>query len=100
VVQLDETGSIVRFAEKPPRQEVFSNLANAGIYVMEPEILARIPPGQVYDFGHDLFPKMLAEAVPMAGHVIEDIVIDIGLPEKYEEANQIVLAATANSKGN
>lgn len=99
VVQLDETGGIVRFAEKPPRYEVFSNLANAGIYVMEPEILARIPPGQGYDFGHDLFPKIIAEAVPMAGYVIEDLLIDIGLPEKYDEANQIALAVTTNSKG-
>jgi NDP-sugar pyrophosphorylase family protein len=99
VVQLDEHGAIVRFVEKPSRTELFSNLANAGIYVLEPEILAHIPPNQVYDFGHDLFPKMLAEAIPMAGYVIEDLLIDIGLPEKYEEANQIALTATANSKG-
>ncbi len=90
IVQLDEQQKIVRFAEKPPREQVFSNLANAGIYVLEPEVLSRIPAEQMYDFGHDVFPNLLAEGQPIAGYVIEDLLIDIGLPEKYEEANRLV----------
>lgn len=90
IVQLDEAGNIVRFVEKPPRDQVFSHLANAGIYVLEPEVLNRIPAEQVYDFGHDVFPGLLAEGVQVAGYVIEDLLIDIGLPEKYKEANRIV----------
>jgi mannose-1-phosphate guanylyltransferase/phosphomannomutase len=89
IVQLDETQAIVRFAEKPPPDQIFSNLANAGIYVLEPEVLDRIPTGQPFDFGHDLFPGMLAEEVKVAGYVINDVLIDIGLPEKYEEANRL-----------
>jgi mannose-1-phosphate guanylyltransferase/phosphomannomutase len=99
VVQLDEAGTIIRFEEKPSRNGVFSNLANAGIYVLEPEILARIPSDRVYDFGHDLFPGILADGMPVAGYVIDELLIDIGLPEKYEEANQMALTATANSQG-
>ena len=91
IVQLDNSQTIVRFVEKPPRDQVFSELANAGIYVLEPEVLDRIPAGQVYDFGHDVFPGMLAEGIRTAGYVIEDDLIDIGLPEKYEEANRIAL---------
>jgi len=92
VVQLDDRQIIVRFVEKPPRDRVFSNLANAGIYVLEPEVLDLIPADRVWDFGHDLFPQMLAEGIPMAGYVIEEMVIDIGLPEKYEEVNRLVSA--------
>jgi len=99
VVQLNGDGTIVRFEEKPPREEVFSDLVNAGIYILEPEILARIPFEQAYDVGHDLFPGMLADAIPVAGYVIEDILIDIGLPEKYEEANQFALTVTTDSEG-
>ncbi|MBI1879790.1 MAG: nucleotidyltransferase family protein [Chloroflexi bacterium] len=91
IVQLDETQHIVRFAEKPPRDQVFSNLANAGIYVLEPEALERIPAEEVYDFGLDVFPRMLKDGIQIAGYVIEDLLIDIGLPEKYEEANRIAL---------
>lgn len=89
VVQLDDSGIIVRFEEKPPRTQVFSNLANAGIYVLEPAVLSLIPGEQIYDFGHDVFPKMLADGIQVAGYVIEDYLIDIGLPEKYEEANRV-----------
>jgi NDP-sugar pyrophosphorylase family protein len=89
IVQLDDSQKIVRFVEKPDRKRAFSNLANAGIYVLEPEVLKRIPVDQVYDFGHDLFPAMLTDGVQIAGYIIEDLLIDIGLPEQYEEANRI-----------
>lgn len=90
IVQLDEAKNIVRFVEKPPRDQVFSHLANAGIYVLEPEVLDRIPANAVYDFGLDVFPGLLRDGIRVAGYVIEDLLIDIGLPEKYEEANRIV----------
>ena len=99
VVQLDERGTIVRFEEKPPRNQVFSNLANAGIYVLEPSILARIPPDQVYDFGHDVFPDLLAAGIPVAGYVIEEFLIDIGLPEKYKEADRIATRRELECQG-
>lgn len=89
IVQLDDQQTIAQFAEKPPREQVFSDLANAGIYVLEPEVLDRIPLGRVWDFGHDVFPGMLAEGIRITGYVIEDLLIDIGLPEKYEEVNRI-----------
>jgi NDP-sugar pyrophosphorylase family protein len=93
IAQLDNSQTIVRFVEKPPRDQIFSNLANAGIYILEPEVLDSIPAGQVYDFGNDVFPKMLADGSRIAGYVIEDTLIDIGLPEKYAEANRVACAA-------
>lgn len=92
IVQIDEHQRITRFAEKPPRNQIFSNLANAGIYVLEPEVLNQIPEDEVFDFGHDVFPHLLAEGARMAGYIIEDQLIDIGLPEKYEEANRMAVA--------
>jgi NDP-sugar pyrophosphorylase family protein len=89
IVELDPAQYITRFAEKPPRDQVFSNLANAGIYVLEPEVLNQIPAEQVYDFGHDVFPGLLAQGGRIAGYVIEDLLIDIGLPEKYAQAERI-----------
>jgi len=97
IVELDDNQLIKRFVEKPARDQVFSNLANAGFYVLEPEILERIPAGQVYDFGHDVFPALLAAGGKVAGYVIEDTIIDIGLPEKYDEANKFV-SATVTSR--
>ncbi|MEW5960634.1 MAG: nucleotidyltransferase family protein [Chloroflexota bacterium] len=87
IVALNESRRITRFVEKPPLPEVFSHLANAGIYILEPAVLERIPPDQMYDFAKDVFPQMLADNVQIAGYVIDDLLIDIGMPEKYEEAN-------------
>ena len=96
IVELDPSHKILRFVEKPPREQVFSDLANAGIYVLEPAVLDLIPAGQSWDFGHDVFPAMLADGMQVAGHIIEDPVIDIGLPEKYEQADR--LARTAKTR--
>jgi NDP-sugar pyrophosphorylase family protein len=95
IVQLDRRQTIVCFEEKPSRAQVFSDLANAGIYVLEPEVLDFIPAGQPCDFGHDVFPEMVTIGIQMAGHIIEDMLIDIGLPEKYEEANRLVSTMVA-----
>ena len=43
IVGLDAKGRIQKFKEKPQKEEAFSRLANAGIYVCEPEILDFIP---------------------------------------------------------
>jgi NDP-sugar pyrophosphorylase family protein len=89
IVALDEQQVITRFVEKPPREQTFSELANAGFYVLEPAVLDWIPAGQVWDFGNDVFPALLAAGVRVAGYVIEDSVIDIGLPEKYRQASRL-----------
>lgn len=90
IVDLDCEGRIRRFVEKPPRDQVFSDLANAGIYVMEPALITHIPPDTFYDFGRDLFPRLLDLGVPMYGYPIgpADYVLDIGSPDKYEQANR------------
>ncbi len=90
IVEMDAAHLITRFVEKPAPEEAFSNLANAGIYVLEPDILSRIPADQPFDFGRDVFPALLADGQRVAGYVIGDTLIDIGLPEKYEEANLLV----------
>ncbi len=99
ITELDSAQRIVRFAEKPPKDEVFSDLANAGIYVLEPAVLDWIPPEQMWDFGHNVFPDLLKNGVPIAGYIINDPLIDIGLPEKYEEANQLAAAHLSHLSG-
>jgi mannose-1-phosphate guanylyltransferase/phosphomannomutase len=89
IVALDDRQIITKFVEKPARERVFSDLANAGIYVLEPDVLQWIPSGQPHDFGHDVFPALLAAATRVAGYIIKDTLIDIGLPEKYQQANRL-----------
>lgn len=89
IVELAADQTIARFVEKPPRHEVFSDLANAGIYVLEPDVIDWIPANRMYDFGHDVFPDLLRKNAKVVGYALEGALIDIGLPEKYAEANRL-----------
>ena len=68
IVALDAQDRITRFLEKPAPGEVFSRWVNAGIYVLEPAVLDRIPAEQAVDFGRDVFPAMLAHGDAMYGY--------------------------------
>ena len=59
VALVDSGNRITRFIEKPQRNEVFSNLANTGIYILEPEIIEMIPDNKEFDFSCDLFPTLM-----------------------------------------
>lgn len=88
VVVTDDEGRIVRFLEKPTWGEVFSDTVNTGIYILEPEVLELIPPGQAFDFSKDLFTKMLADSQDLYGYVAEGYWCDIGNLDQYRQAHQ------------
>lgn len=83
IVVKDENDRIVRFLEKPKSTEVFSNLVNAGIYVVEPEVFDKIPPNTEFDFSKNLFPLLLKEDLPMYGFHFSEYWSDIGRPSAY-----------------
>ena len=87
IVGLDDSGRIERFKEKPRTEEVFSNLINAGIYVLEHEVLPEIPSGEMYDFSKQLFPKLLAAGWPLYGSELGGLWKDIGRPRDLLDAN-------------
>lgn len=86
MVATEPGGRIEKFIEKPARGEADHLLANAGIYVAEPEILRHVPRGRAYDFGHDLFPDLLTKGVPLHAYRADGYVLDIGAPERYAQA--------------
>ncbi len=85
IVKLAHDDRVVQFVEKPPSAS-FGTLANAGVYVLEPSVLRAVPPGQPFDFGHDLFPLLLEQGVPLYGYRAASYVLDIGSPERYAQA--------------
>ncbi len=91
IVGLDAKGRIQKFKEKPSKEEAFSKLANAGIYVCEPEILDFIPADQKFDFSKDLFPKLLSKGLALYGQKIEGVWMDIGRPHDLWKASMEVV---------
>ncbi|MBU0672814.1 MAG: NDP-sugar synthase [Candidatus Margulisbacteria bacterium] len=86
VVIQDEQNRIIGFQEKPKPAEAKSNLVNAGVYVIEPEILKLIPEG-FFDFGKQLFPQLVAEKAPIFGYPMVEYWSDVGCLEKYIESS-------------
>ena len=72
IVELAANSRIVRFLEKPAHEQVFSHWVNAGIYVLEPEVLHHIPPDGSPDFGRDVFPALLKKGKVLAGYCLSE----------------------------
>lgn len=85
IVLLNEDGRIARFFEKPSWNEVFSNTANTGIYVFEPEVLQLFERNTVYDFSKDLFPFLMNHNLPLYGMVADGYWSDIGNLVQYRQ---------------
>lgn len=90
IVGADDDGRITRFKEKPKASEAFSNLINAGIYVLEPEVLDLMPAEGAYDFSKQLFPAMLERGSPLYAKELAGTWIDIGRPADLLRASRIV----------
>src|SRR5258708_5345016 len=61
VVVVDEGGPVQRFIEKPSWGEVISDLANTGIYILDPAVFDFFRPGEPTDWSGDGFPKLLKQ---------------------------------------
>jgi mannose-1-phosphate guanylyltransferase len=83
VVELDSTGKVIGFTEKPV--EPASDLVNAGIYALHPSVLDEISGTPPVDIGYDLLPKLVGRAcaVPVDGYFR-----DIGTTEAYRLARE------------
>lgn len=93
VVETDSDNRVRRFIEKPPLAEATTNWINAGIYVLEPEVLEHIPPHQHYMFERGLFPGLLDEGAPVYGYPFRGYWLDTGTPEKYFSLNIDLLSS-------
>jgi len=97
VVETDSDGRIQRFIEKPSPGQVTSNWINAGVYILEPEILKYVPTGSHYMFEKGLFPLLLELGQPVYGYHFNSYWLDMGTPEKYLCLNCDLLLSKANS---
>jgi NDP-sugar pyrophosphorylase family protein len=88
IVETDERGRVVRIVEKPAPRAVFSDLANAGILVVEDQVLDSVPSDHPSDFARDIIPRLIANDRRVFGFRIPETstVVDMGTPEGYRRA--------------
>ena len=91
VVSTGPDGRVDGFYEKPGRCDIVSDTINTGIYILEPELLERIPLDRPFDFGHDLFPALVREGARIFGYVMEGYWCDIGDVRAYLSAHKAAM---------
>ncbi len=79
---------IMKFQEKPKREEAASDLINAGVYVFEQEILDHIPSG-VVSLERQVFPYILDQG--LNGYRFDGYWIDCGTRENFLKAQRTLL---------
>jgi mannose-1-phosphate guanylyltransferase len=86
VVPTDADGRVEAFIEKPAPGTAPTNLINAGTYVLEPSVMARIPGGRRVNIERETFPALVEEGrlYALAG---DGYWLDVGTPERYLAAN-------------
>ena len=84
IVGLDDDNFITQFKEKPKPEEVFSNLINAGSYILE-ESIFDIMPREKHSLERDIFPQM-AQRGELTGFPFQGYFIDAGTPRSWHQA--------------
>lgn len=85
IVGIDKENRVTRFLEKPGHDQVFSNWVNAGVLVLEPQVLERIPAGAASDFGREILPALVDAGQRVCGFPIGERLWWIDSIEDYDK---------------
>lgn len=83
ILDVDDTGRIRCFQEKPAPGTARSNLANIGVYILSPKAIGSISGRDDQDIGGDLFPALLASGWHLQVYDAVDEWADVGCPRDY-----------------
>jgi len=90
LVRLRPDGRVASFLEKPRPEEIDTDLINAGVYVLEPEVLEHVPPARAVSIEREVFPRLVEEE-SLYGLALPGYWLDIGTPESYLAAHRDIL---------
>ncbi len=98
-LDIEESGQVSHFVEKPSQVEAVLPWINSGIYIFEPEIFEQIPDVRPYDFGRHLFPMLLETGSGLFAYrpdLSEDVYWeDFEEPLTYREIHRDLLTGRA-----
>jgi D-glycero-alpha-D-manno-heptose 1-phosphate guanylyltransferase len=86
LIEVDSSNRIVRFSEKEKAGQ--NSLINAGIYLVNKEILSLMPNDKKFSLEYDFFPNIVGRE--FYGYSANGLFIDIGTPERYMQAKQLL----------
>ncbi len=100
LVRLFEGGAVEAFVEKPSRDQLRPGepfRINAGTYLLEPEVLERIPAGRACSIEREVFPSLAGDG-RLFGFPSDAYWRDIGTPASYLAAVHDVLTGALHTE--
>ncbi len=88
VVTLDKDNRLLSFTEG--KEEKSNGYVNAGVYILDHQILDMIPLNVMSDFGEDIFPKLLKKGFLLKGYVTDSFVLAIDTQYALKITEQIL----------
>ena len=92
-IALDDNCRVTRFSEK--QAVAGANYLNAGIYILPRQILYEIPAGVQVSLERELLPRWLGENREIRALIWPGPCVDIGTPERYWNAQELLGSAEA-----
>lgn len=90
-IKIDSNGEILKL-KSDLKSSSSSNLVNGGLYIIEPSIINLLgyKLGQKLSFEDDILSKLLESNVKLFGKEFKGVFIDIGIPEDYYRAEELL----------
>lgn len=86
-LKIDEKNNIVELISKESGK--IGNLAHAGLCIIEPKILDLMDI-EVFNFEHYIFPKLIKNRLNFKGYVTNELIEDMGTPERLKRIEEIL----------
>jgi len=94
LVRCDEAGEVLEFLEKTG--EPVAGEVNAGMYVLQRQVLDLIEPGKNVSIEREVFPRLVGRG--LYGHSLGGYWVDIGTPERYLQASWDILEGRVETR--
>jgi mannose-1-phosphate guanylyltransferase len=90
LVRLENDHSVSEFLEKPSPDQIDTNLVNAGVYVLQRDVLdGMAPAGTKISIEREVFPTLVGHG--LCGYRASGYWLDIGTPARYLQATYDIL---------
>lgn len=98
LVEMETSGRVTGFLEKPGWGQADTDSANTGMYILSPEAIEAIPSDTPFDFAKDLFPRLLRDGLPLYAYETEDYWCDIGDLKTYLSCQRDILEGKVRTR--
>jgi histidinol-phosphate phosphatase family protein len=93
LLEINENNIVTAFHSKPHNENTYyRNLANASVYILDPEIFKYIPYDRPSDFGKDIFPSVIRSNKTIRAYKTAEYIKDMGTSDRFKKVSRDFLS--------